>query len=82
MQRSDTDKGCLFKGTFFPEGTEFRAIYKERTYTASIKNGAWRDSGGFVSTSPSDAAFSVTGSRMNGWHFGNVSAPVIHHGSG
>jgi hypothetical protein len=75
MQRSGADKGWMFKDTFFPEGTEFRATYKGTTYTALIKNGVWRDSEGFVLTSPSDAASKVTGTKVNGWGFWQCKRP-------
>jgi hypothetical protein len=35
-------KGAHFKGVFFPEGTDFRATYKGRTYTAQTETvGGW-----------------------------------------
>src|SRR6516225_526646 len=53
--------GATFKGVFFPDGTQFLAPYKGRTYTASIKSGAWVSADGKTHTSPSDAAVSITG---------------------
>lgn len=38
--------GTSLKGAHFPEGPQFRAVYKGETYTAEIKNGAWVDSKG------------------------------------
>ena len=68
-EQAEPKGGCVFQGTFFPEGTQFRATYKRETFTASISEGAWRDDEGFVSTSPSDAAVKISGTKVNGWKF-------------
>jgi hypothetical protein len=39
MDRKNTEKGWTFKDTFFPEGTQFRTIYKGSVYAGAIKNG-------------------------------------------
>jgi hypothetical protein len=62
-------KGTTFKGVFFPEGTQFRATYKGRTYIAEIKDGIWKDSDGTPRNSPSEAAVKITGKNWNGWRF-------------
>lgn len=66
---------AVFKGVSFPEGTQFRATYKGKTYTASIKNGMWTDSGGTVRNSPSEAAVKITGKPWNGWRFWHCKRP-------
>jgi hypothetical protein len=68
-------KGLTLKGVFFPDGTQFRATYKGRTYTAEIKDGAWRDSDGRVRNSPSESAAHITGKNWNGWRFWNAKRP-------
>lgn len=62
-------RGAVFKGVTFPEGTQFRANYKGRTYTAEVRNGMWTDSDGSVRNSPSEAAVKITGKPWNGWRF-------------
>ncbi len=59
----------------FPEGTQFRATYKGRTYTAEIRNGLWTDSDGSVRNSPSEAAVKITGKPWNGWRFWHCKRP-------
>jgi hypothetical protein len=68
--------GAIFKGVTFPEGTQFRASYKGRTYTAEIRNGLWTDSDGSVRNSPSEAAVKVTGKPWNGWRFWHCKRPT------
>ena len=68
-------KGLVFKGVEFPEGTRFRATYKGKTHAGEIKNGAWVDSKGTPQSSPSQAAYSITGSGINGWRFWECSRP-------
>jgi hypothetical protein len=67
--------GVTFKGVTFPEGTQFRATYKGRTYTATIKNGLWTDSDGSVRNSPSEAAVKITNKPWNGWRFWQCKRP-------
>ena len=67
--------GAIFKGAFFPDGTQFRGTYKGRTYTAEIKGGAWIDSDGTTRTSPSEAAVKVTKKNWNGWLFWYCKRP-------
>jgi hypothetical protein len=64
-----TDGGCTMQGVNFPEGTQFRVVYKGRTYTAQVKNGRWVDEQGHVRKSPSDAASAITRNNVNGWRF-------------
>lgn len=68
--------GCNFKGVFFPEGTQFRATYKGRSYTGEIKNGQWVDGEGKAQSSPSSAAYQITGSGVNGWWFWEAKRPT------
>lgn len=67
--------GATFKGVFFPEGTQFRATYKSKTYTAKIKGGAWINSDGTPCTSPSEAAVRITKKNWNGWIFWHCQRP-------
>ena len=71
--------GAVFKGVTFPEGTQFRASYKGRTYTAEIRNGVWTDSDGSVRNSPSEAAVKITGKPWNGWRFWHCKRPKDKH---
>ena len=50
------------------EGTELRAEYKGRRYTAGIENGLIVVDGKEFH-SPSAAASSITGGQVNGWKF-------------
>ena len=72
---SPQDGGAIFKGVYFPNGTQFRATYKGRTYTAEIRNGVWIDSDGTMRTSPSEAAVKITGKNWNGWRFWHCKRP-------
>lgn len=67
---------AVFKGVAFPEGTQFRATYKGRTYTAEIRNGLWTDPDGLVRNSPSEAAVKITGKPWNGWRFWHCKRPT------
>jgi len=69
VQPASAQNGANFKGVFFPEGTQFRATYKGRTYTAEIKESVWKDSDGTMRNSPSEAAVKITGKNWNGWRF-------------
>jgi hypothetical protein len=54
-----------------PHGTQLKATYKGRVYTARIDDGCWIDSDGRHHGSPSAAARFITGSNVNGlrfWH--------------
>jgi hypothetical protein len=64
----------MIKGVTFPEGTEFRATYKGRTYTAHVEGGALVLDGK-RHPSPSAAAVSITGSAVNGWRFWEARLP-------
>jgi hypothetical protein len=68
-QSVPAQKGATFKGVFFPDGTQFRATHKGRTYTAEIKDGVWKDENGTMRNSPSEAAVKITGKNWNGWRF-------------
>lgn len=68
--------GAYFKDVFLPEGTELRASYKGKTYFATISGSRWIDSEtGLPRSSPSQAAYSITGSGVNGWLFWMVKRP-------
>ncbi len=68
-------EGCVFRGVSFPEGTQFRATYKGKTYLAEIKGGAWVDHEGSSHTSPSEAAHAITRTSVNGWRFWKFKRP-------
>jgi hypothetical protein len=70
-----TAGGVVYSGVTFPEGTQFQATYKGRTYHAEIKNGSWVGSDGVVRRSPSDAATGVTNTNVNGWRFWRAKRP-------
>jgi hypothetical protein len=73
---ADYQAGAYFKEVFFPEGTRLRATYKGKTYFASITGEKWIDSeSGEVRSSPSQAAYSITGSGVNGWNFWYAKRP-------
>lgn len=59
----------------FPDGTKFRATYKGKTYHAQAADGRWVDSEGRERKSPSDAAFQITRTNINGWRFWNALRP-------
>ncbi|WP_162806542.1 DUF4357 domain-containing protein [Sphingosinicella terrae] len=72
----DAGAGALFKGVFLPNGTELRATYKGKTYSALISDSQWIDlSTGTSRSSPSQAAYSITGRNVNGWLFWLVRRP-------
>lgn len=85
-QRDDGDKtskpidqnseGAYFKSAFLPNGTELRATYKGKSYWADVKGREWIDRAtGERRNSPSQAAFEITGSGVNGWLFWLVKRP-------
>ena len=72
----DGGSGAYFKEVFLPNGTELRATYKGKTYFARIIESQWVDSTtGRTRTSPSQAAYSITGKNVNGWLFWVVKRP-------
>ncbi len=62
------------KGVRLPAGTEFRAMYKARSYFARVEGGALVLEGKRYD-SPSAAAVSITGSAVNGWRFWEARLP-------
>jgi hypothetical protein len=67
--------GANFKGVHLPEGTDLRATYKGKQHTAKIQNGRWVSEQGEVRNSPSQAAWYITESGVNGWMFWEVKRP-------
>lgn len=61
--------GAWIGNVFFPEGTQFRATYKGRSYRAEIKQGEWIDENGVRRQSPSEAAGAISSTKVNGWRF-------------
>ena len=69
-----TIEGWTWKGVTLPNGTELRAEYKGKMYSAKIDGGKWVQDGTQYS-SPSAAAFAITESGINGWWFWSVKRP-------
>lgn len=70
----ESTQDWVAKGVRFPVGTEFRASYKGKLYTAKVEGGAMVLNGKKYD-SPSPAAMSVTDSAVNGWRFWECRAP-------
>jgi hypothetical protein len=64
----------VYRGVQFPDGTQLRATYKGKTYTAEIR-GASLLLNGLRQTSPSAAASYITKNNANGWDFWEVKRP-------
>lgn len=72
----DGGTGAWFKDVFLPDGTELRATHKGKTYFAKISGSEWVDlETGESRTSPSKAAYFITGNSVNGWLFWLVRRP-------
>ena len=67
--------GWVVKGVLLPEGTEFRASYKGKTYLARVEGGALLLNGERFDT-PSAAAMSITNNPVNGWTFWEARLPA------
>lgn len=68
--------GAYFKDIFLPDGTELRATYKGKTYFAKISGSEWTDgTTGERRSSPSQAAYFITNTHVNGWLFWLVKRP-------
>ena len=61
-------------GVTFPHGTDFRAKYKGKTYSARVDDGALVYDGTRYD-SPSPAAIAITGNSVNGWNFWQCRLP-------
>lgn len=70
----DDGPGWTWKGVNLPNGTELRAEYKGREYTAKIVRNEWIQDGK-VMNSPSQAAFHITDGGVNGWIFWQAKTP-------
>jgi hypothetical protein len=66
--------GWTWKTVHLPDGTQMRAEYKGKLYTAAIVGGRWQQDGQTYG-SPSAAAFAITNSGINGWWFWSVKRP-------
>ena len=64
----------LTKGIVFPHGTEFRAKYKGKFYSAIVQDGALLLNGKKY-YSPSISAAAITGNAVNGWIFWECKMP-------
>jgi len=67
-------KSWITGGVEFPEGTEFRAMYKKRYYYAKVEAGALVIDGQRF-YSPSKAARHITNNSVNGWIFWECKIP-------
>ena len=67
--------GVWFSNVYFPNGTQFRATYKGKSYRGRVQNSQWIDDFGLVRTSPSEAASAVTQTNVNGWRFWFAKRP-------
>ncbi len=65
----------ISKGVTFPAGTEFSVIYKGKRYFAKAEDGCMLLEDGYRATSPSDAAFHITKTNVNGWRFWDCRLP-------
>lgn len=66
--------GWEYRGVRFPDGTDFRARYKGKTYPAKVEGGRLMLDGSPVG-SPSEAAHKITGTNVNGWRFWKCRLP-------
>lgn len=74
---ANRSNGAYFKDTFLPNGTQMRATYKGRTYYARISDSEWVDeTTGDRRSSPSQAAYYITGNNVNGWLFWLAKRPT------
>lgn len=67
-------EGWTSQGVTLPDGTELRANYQGKVYTATITNGQWMQDGESRS-SPTAAARAITNGTQNGWWFWAVRRP-------
>ena len=73
--RQEQQDGRLFAGRFLPNGTRFRATYKQQRYEAQVINGQFIDQSGQQHSSASAAARAVTNTTVNGLVFWQVKRP-------
>jgi hypothetical protein len=73
-----TGRPWVVSNTSFPEGSEFTADHKGKSYTAFVREGKLDVNGRKFST-PSAAAISVTGNSVNGWRFWKCKLPGALH---
>ena len=74
LKTIDITGGWTSKGVTFPNGTEFRAAYKGKTYTAIVENNQLMLDGKSMN-SPSEASHVITGNSVNGWRFWECKMP-------
>lgn len=67
-------EGWTYGGVFFPNGTEFRACYRDKWHTGAVENGALYIDGS-KAYSPSEAAQKITQHARNGWFFWECRLP-------
>lgn len=76
QSEDDSVRGAMFKGVFLPNGTRLRASHRGKTYFATIVGSQWQDDvSGEVRSSPSQAAYAITKTSINGWQFWLVKRP-------
>jgi hypothetical protein len=76
--QSPIGKPWQVSNTSFPEGSEFTADYKGKSYAAIVRDGKLVVNGRRFST-PSAAAISITGNSVNGWRFWRCKLPGALH---
>lgn len=69
------NKPWAVSNTSFPAGSEFMAVYKDKTYSGIAKDGKLELSDGGKFTTPSAAAMHITGNNVNGWRFWKCKLP-------
>jgi hypothetical protein len=70
-----SDKPWMVSSTSFPSGSEFEAEYKGKRYSGVVKSGRLELNDGHKFTTPSAAAFHITGTKVNGWRFWKCKVP-------
>jgi hypothetical protein len=68
--------GFHSRGLWLPDGTQLRARYKQKLYSAEISGGQWIDDAGGEHPSPSAAASAITSTNVNGLRFWEAKRPT------
>lgn len=71
---STSPQDWVVKNVRFPQGSDFRATHKGKTYTGRVHGGALVVDGKSYE-SPSAAAVAITGNSVNGWRFWECRLP-------
>ncbi|MEG8222951.1 DUF4357 domain-containing protein [Sphingomonas sp. HH69] len=76
FMKQANEGGFASRKLWLPHRTELRARYRQREYRARIDNNAWLDEGGNHHSSPSAAAYAITGNNVNGLRFWEARLPT------